>query len=70
MRTAFAYARRPLVTRLDVVAKGLSNTTRIEFLCPTEKQMFDDYVSADTTPLFKSSSGKPTIIHLLSLIHI
>lgn len=27
--------------------------------------MFDDYVSADTTPLFKSSSGKPTIIHLL-----
>jgi len=27
--------------------------------------MFDDYVSADTTPLYKSSSGNSSIIHLL-----
>ena len=27
--------------------------------------MFDDYVSHEKTPLFKSSSGDPKIIHLL-----
>ena len=27
--------------------------------------MFDDYVSADTTPLYKSSSGSSSIVHLL-----
>ena len=27
--------------------------------------MFDDYVSVDSTPLYKSASGKPKIIHLL-----